>query len=356
MKKDRIAGLDIIKAVASLFVVSIHQIARTGAIDGNLDGAGAFLVMMFRYTVMSCVPLFIMITGYLQCHKKPSAKFYKGIIPVFMTYVVSTAICVIIQAALGDELNIERVIVNTLNYTQNEYAWYVEMFVGLYLLIPFINMMLGETKRQRLLFISVMAVLAMAPSIPRSLSPLDHWMDLLPDYWLNCYPIFYYAIGAYIREYEPKLKKGVNILLLAAAMLFPTVVQFIQAHGGEFMDYVFNGFFSASAFVIALLIFLLLYDTDIKPRPVKAVVTSVASCSLELYLLSFILERLIYSYWLDPKYGTEYPGRLAVMIAAVFVCSYLAAILQKLFTALVKIPLHALSGKIRAKGEEEIKY
>ena len=66
MKKERIIGIDIIKSIAILFVVIIHQIARTHVMAMNLDNAGAFMIIMLRYTVMSCVPMFIIATGYFQ--------------------------------------------------------------------------------------------------------------------------------------------------------------------------------------------------------------------------------------------------------------------------------------------------
>ncbi len=347
MKKDRIAGIDILKVIASIFVISIHQLGQTHAVQVNMEGAATFFVMMYRYAVMSSVPLFIMITGYLQCHKTASVKFYKGIIPIFLTYLLSTAITVIIQAALGDEITFESLMVGTFGYTQIGYAWYVEMYVGLYLLIPFINMMLGKTRRQRALFIAVMVLLTVVPSIPTSLSSPEHQIDIFPDYWVNFYPIVYYAIGSYIREYNPKPNKIVIGVLLAAAILFPVIAQFYRADGGEFADYVFNGFFSVSAFLTAVFIFLMLYDVDIKEKHVKAVFANIASCSLELYLLSFILERVIYFYWIYPAFGTSFPGELPIMIAILFICSYFAAVLQKLIAMILKLPFNLIYNNIR---------
>ena len=82
MKKERIAGIDIVKTIAAVFVVSIHQIAQTHIMAVNLSGAAPFALVMFRYIVMACVPLFIMSTGYKKINKEPTKKFYLGILPI----------------------------------------------------------------------------------------------------------------------------------------------------------------------------------------------------------------------------------------------------------------------------------
>lgn len=334
MKKERIAGIDIIKALAAVFVVSIHQLGQTHILAMNMSGARAFVIMLYRYMVMSCVPLFIMATGYLQCKKVPDRKFYKGIIPIIVTYLVTTAVCVAAGWYLGDEMTAASVIIKTLNFTQNGYAWYVEMFIGLYLMIPFINMALGQTKRQRLTLIGVLVFLTILPSVPIIFSTDNYWFDITPDYWSAFYPVLYYAAGAYIREYRPRLNKAINILLIIAAIAMPTATEFIKAGGGEFVDYIFNGFNSLSAFCIAVFIFILLYNADIKTKPIKAIVVSISSCTLELYLLSFIVERGAYSFF-GKHLGDAFPLRLWVMIAVVFTASYAAALVIKAIFAVV---------------------
>lgn len=335
MKKERIAGIDIIKALAAVFVVSIHQLGQTHILAMNMSGARSFIIMLYRYMVMSCVPLFIMATGYLQCKKVADKRFYKGIIPIIITYLFTTAVCVIAGLCLGDELTVGGVIIKTLNFTQNGYAWYVEMFIGLYLMIPFINMALGQTKRQRLTLIGVLAFLTILPSVPIIFSTDKYWLDITPDYWSAFYPVLYYATGAYIREFQPKLNKGINILLILAAIILPTATEFIKAGGGEFVDYIFNGFNSLSAFFIATFIFTLLYNTDIKSKPIKAIVVSISSCTLELYLLSFIVERGAYSFF-SKHFGDAFPLRLWVMIAVVFGVSYVLALIVKVLFITVK--------------------
>ena len=333
MKKERILGLDIIKALAALFVVSIHQLGQTHILAMNLNDARAFLIMMFRYTVMSCVPMFIMATGYFQCRKTADKKFYKGIIPVLITYLFTTAVCVLVQFKSGDTAPWDKVIVRTLNFTQNGYAWYVEMYITLYLLIPFINMALGKTKKQHLLLLGLLALATIVPSLPIAFSTDRYWLDLFPNYWDICYPLFYYAAGAYIREYSPKLNKGLNVILLIAAMLLPTVTEFIHAGGGEFVDYVFNGFNSLSACLIAILIFMLFHDVNIKCKPARKFIISVSSCTLELYLLSFVAELAIYPL-VERHFGTEFPLRLWIMIAVIFTVSYVLALITKIIFAL----------------------
>lgn len=334
MEKKRIAGIDIIKCLAVIFVMSIHQIGMTHVQAMNLVGTRAFIIMLYRYIVMSCVPLFMMTTGYLQSKKEPNTKFYKGIIPILVTYIITSAAIAFINIRFTDEtFNIKGIIIRILNFTENNYAWYVEMFIGLYLLIPFINKMYHaiNTKRQKQLLLYILVFLTVCPTMLFMCNSEDYYYDVFPDYWTEIYPITYYLLGAYIKEYKPKINKILNLFLILLAGLFPNIIEFIKADGGTFVADVFNGFNSLSAFFIAYTIFLFFYDTDINIKPIKLIVRDISVSTLEIYLWSNGIEKILY-----PKIPDNFPMRLPAMIIIIFVCSYITAKLQRIIIWSVK--------------------
>lgn len=329
MKKERIAGVDIVKSLAAVFVISIHQIGMTHVMDMTLTGARPFIIVLYRYLVMSCVPLFLLATGYLQCNKKADKRFYLGVVPIIASYLFSSIFAVWVNVRMaGESFHLGWSIIHILNFTENNYAWYVEMFIGLYLVIPFLNMAYRAipNRRLKLTLIGILIFLTAAPSIPLVFNTKEFYFDILPDYWTIAYPVTYYLVGVYFREYQPEMKKGLNLVLIAAAALIPTMIEFVVAQGGYFDDYayIFNGFNSMSACVIAVLIFQLFYRTDIRFRPAKAMVRSVSVATLEIYLLSNLVEKCVY-----PIIPQSIPARLAVMIAVVFVLSFIAAKVQR---------------------------
>ena len=66
MAKERQAGLDLVRAAAIFFVVCLHGITMRGALgDGGITPVWCAKVLA-RYLSLSAVPLFLMLSGYLQ--------------------------------------------------------------------------------------------------------------------------------------------------------------------------------------------------------------------------------------------------------------------------------------------------
>lgn len=328
-QKERIAGIDIIKTIAAVFVVSIHQIGMTHIMAVSLSGVMPFLLVMFRYLVMACVPLFLMATGYLQTNKEPTKKFYLGLLPIIASYLFSSIFAVWVNVRMtGEQFHLGWSIIHILNFTENNYAWYVEMFIGLYLIIPFLNKAYHaiEKKSTKQWMLAILAFLTILSNFPLIFNTKTFYFDIMPDYWSAMYPVTYYFIGAYCREYRPRMNKALNVLLIAVCALIPSVIEFAVAQGGVFDDYayIFNGFNSLSACMIATLIFVLFYQTDWKIRPAKAAVRSVSIASLEIYLWSNLVEKCVYPVWNIP-----HPYKLPAMIAIVFVLSFICAKAQR---------------------------
>ncbi len=345
MKKERIAGIDIIKTLAVIFVLSIHQIGMTHVLKIDLIGIRPFFIMLYRYTVMSCVPLFIMTTGYLQCKKDVSVKFYKGIVPILLSYLVSSiGIAWINTKIIGDPYNLRKIIINIFNFTENNYAWYVEMFVGLYLLIPFINKLYHsiETRRKKQILLGILIFLTICPGFFYMFNDDFYNYNVFPDYWESMYPLTYYLLGAYFNEYKPKLNKLLSAVFVLAAMLMPTLTEVLIADGSSFNANVFNGFNSVSALLITVAIFVFFYDMDIKFAPCKWLVRDISVSTLEIYLWSNGVEKLLY-----PNMPEEFPLRLFKMIVFVFIGSYILAKIQRIIFWLVRKIIGAIntSGK-----------
>ena len=102
---------------------------------------------------MICVPLFIILTGYLMSSKKWSGKYYLGIVKTLGIYVLASILCIIYKVhVLNTEITVKNAIFSILDFTGANYSWYIEMYIGLFLLIPFLNAMLRglETRKAKL--------------------------------------------------------------------------------------------------------------------------------------------------------------------------------------------------------------
>lgn len=112
-----------------------------------------------RTAFMICVPLFLLITGYLMNSKELNVKYYHGIIHTLQIYIVSTILCILFERYyLHNNLSIKYAVFSIFG-GDIAYSWYVEMYIGLFLLIPFLNILyhgLETQKRKQFLIVTLL--------------------------------------------------------------------------------------------------------------------------------------------------------------------------------------------------------
>lgn len=325
-QKRRLWGPDLVRFFAIVFVVFVHAAGELGIYKMEMTRWSTFVFLCFRWLCYCCVPLFMVLTGYFQNKKTISWKFYKGLLPILGSYVFISVLAIGFRIWYWKEENTAfGWLCTILDYSGDWYSWYVEMFIGLFLLIPFLNVLYNNLKNQRekQLLIGILLFLTGLPSLVSTFSLGGQILDILPDYWLDLYPICYYYIGAYLREYPIRLNKWVNLAALAGVILFVSGVGWHYFQGGPFVWEYFNGYYGITTVAITVLVFLLFYQADTRCRPVRWLVTDVAGLSFDMYLFSFIFDKLFYGEWLK-----SHPMQLKAMLViapCVLVASYLAA-------------------------------
>lgn len=318
-KKQRLWGLDAVRACAVILVLTTHAIAYLGPLDQNFATPvwGAWLYL--RYLAMACVPLFLILTGYLSGKRELNLRYFAGILPVLVSYAVISLLAECMHYFyFHTNVDVKHAVFHVFNFSAHGYAWYVEMYVGLFLLIPFLNVLWRalESRGNRLALVAVLVVLTMLPPAVESFGSVQTRLDILPDYWKNVYPLTYYYIGAFLKEYPPRLPKGVNLLLLGGAVLVPTLLRCWAAGPENGASYVMNGFGCVTTAAIGVLLFLLLHDLNCPVRPLRAAVTGLSLCSFEIYLCSYLTDRLLYANWKGPLPVTVLISLLAAWLLA----------------------------------------
>lgn len=103
-------------------------------------GGKMILATIMRNMFMICVPLFLLLTGYLMSNKKVEKKYYKGIIKTLYVFILTSIICGFYKYQKGNYNNLIELFLSIFDYTGAGYSWYIEMYIGLFLLIPFLNL------------------------------------------------------------------------------------------------------------------------------------------------------------------------------------------------------------------------
>ena len=318
-KKERKIGLDIIRTIAILCVFTVHSFAYRGVLDAEQLSLKWTIFVMIRFFAMIAVPLFMLLTGYLNNKKDISKKYYKGIIPLIISYVVISILEIIATAISNDTaINWWESIVKIFNFTANSYAWYFEMYIGLFLLIPFLNILYDSLKenKEKIILIGSLVFLTFVPNIFKTFTISDVKLDIIPDYWQIIYPITYFFIGKFIREIQPNFKMIYRVLFFVVALAIPCTFCYIYSTPTQYAWYIFNGFEALTTALVAISVFLLFYDFKYKLPIVRKVITEISICSFEMYLFSSIWDKYIYN---------NYTYNMFLLIPLVAIASYVSA-------------------------------
>ena len=228
--ENKYASIDILRAMACCMVLTVHccecyyisNFYSTGdvaALDIEAWRGEAFWACIIGAVCRTCVPLFVMISGFLLLPMKSgmdTTSFYKKravriLIPLLLwtvVYAFYTAIHFGVQfSGAGDAM---WYIVKEIGYVAVNFPpaighlWYVYMILGLYLFIPIISPWVERaTKRDMRIFLGIWLLTMMVPFIHK----------IWPEIWGECYwnpnsTIYYFSgfigyliAGAYARKY-----------------------------------------------------------------------------------------------------------------------------------------------------------
>lgn len=332
---SRLSGPDIVRSAAISLVLLTHAFAYSDVLNCAVGSAGWHIFNIIHYLSRICVPLFLLLTGFLQNRREIGPKHYSSVVSVVVPYIFVCVFYILANGVLNgfSASGIFADIVKSLNFGIG-YSWYVEMYLCLFLLIPFLNILFDslDKQKQNVLIISL-ASITFLPSLVGSFIIRDTKLDILPDFFENMYTVAYYFLGAYIAKYRPAPKKVYCVLSAAAVLLAEDLICAASSAGG-YAWWLFNAHSSLSHAVVACCVFLLFYDLDIKNRFVRAVFRTVSVCSFEMYLISFFTDSLFYSY-------------LSVRPLKAYVLNFASAYAAARILRLVTVPLSGfVSGKI----------
>lgn len=317
----RDSTLDLIRIIAFVSVVSVHFFYQSDFYDLPIMGRRMYIGVVMRTFFMVCVPLFLILSGYLMHRKQLTGRYYLGVLSTVFTYLFASGFCLVFRF-LRDGISVKEAVASVLNYSAAPYSWYIEMYLGLFLIIPFLNggyHSLGSRRKKRVMAVSLVVMTALPPLV-------NIRMQILPQWWQQFYPVSYYVMGAYLSEYQPKLKNRYLLLILAGNTLLAGTFQFYKCYGGGFSWGPWTDWGSIFNVVNAAALFLLIrsVNTEGWNLKFKGTLRYVASLCLGGYLLSWVFDSIFYSILRSrvPEIADRFIY-MPIMILAVASCSLL---------------------------------
>lgn len=322
-------GLDLLRCIGLLFVNSVHSFLYNGFYYEPQTELIMWGANSFRWLFFTCNGIFMILTGYLKTSSPLNRKYYNGLWVVLIGYFLTCAVSFPIRHFLiGEKLSLLQWLDKLVNF--GNYGWYVEMYIGLILFSPIINLALDRltTHQQHYMVALTMLLLTAAPSITS--------YAVLPDYWAAMYPLTYYTLGAVIRRCRPKISPIISLLVaaltlggLGLASLLTTNKGFYEGFGQGY------GGFWVTIVVVCLL--LSVYRLKLSNGTARVLRWLSGGC-FEGYLLSRLFDVWLYGkfpQWHSPE---KYPLIFICVTIPIFIVSILAGkLLHELSVKLFKM-------------------
>lgn len=352
LKRDPAA--DILRCLSFCFVVCVHFLLNSGFYQVTVASSRTLVMLIVRGLFINCVPMFMTLSGYLLCTKTLSVQYYKKIGKTYFSYVLASLACIVFSALhLKKTWTLRSVIVGILEFTAAPYAWYIEMYLGLFLLIPFLNLLYNNipTQKWKRNLLIIGAVVVFLPSVVNvyNFDSADWWylpssstdyVEILPNWWGHIlYPVIYYFLGCYLREYKVRLNKWVNLFLIVYFVFLSGVYNYWRSYQVAFIWGAWCQYYSLFSLIVTGLVFVFFINRSYRkmPSPVSGLLAKTAGLCMNAYLLSWIFDQLLYPALKEHVGAVE--DRFVYFLAVVpinivlsLLLSYVLQVLQKVMT------------------------
>ncbi len=342
--KEREMSMDRIRVLAFVLVPAVHFFLNSEYYITPVSGMSMYLMTVVLTFCMTCVPLFLLLTGYLESARRIplSARglwgFYRKLVSVYVIYLLVSVLVLAFRYGirgerLGKIAGIEAI------FGFQHYSWYVEMYLGLALLIPFLNV-LWRSIPDRAGHRALLAVLLVLTVLPSVMDMTGH--ALLPDWWKELYPLTYYCIGAYLREYDgaDAEEKGIRwigrksgpgrlLSFLVICVVLGGIYSIVRNHNMIFAAGDWNGWGSLMHTADAVLLFQLIRSLDASKVPDRRrrILAKLSSLTFAAYLLSWLPDQVLYPVLNErvPQMVLRFRFYLPVVLASVGISFVLSA-------------------------------
>lgn len=360
---------DLIRAVALYLVLSVHFFLYTEFYEEIVQGAPMYIMVLMRSLFIGCVPMFLMLTGYLAGSKRPSWRYFLKAGKTLTLYVLAAITCVLFRAiVLKEAYSPFAAVAAILDFSASDYGWYVEMYLGLFLLTPFLTVLYSALKTETEKHILILSLLGLTclpivlnyfnfgvSAFWRQPASIDYYSQLVPGWWVGFFPVTYFMLGAYLKDHKTLLTRRTNLLLLAAAIVLSALYNCYRSAGSTFIVGPWCDWGSLQATAVSFLLFHLLLNLDLSRlgKIPTAFIQWVARISFCAYLLSWATDSLYYPILetLVPVMQNRLPWYFIIVPVSFLTACAASQLLWWIYRALVRITAPLLT-RITAKIPE----
>ena len=306
--------------VLSIFAVVVLHVAAAVVVYAP-QGADWWAGNVYDSLVRWCVPVFVMLSGSLLLGKNESAAvFYRKRVARLAIPLMFWSLVYLAWSYQGEGWlwAVKKVLAGTPYF----HLWFLYMIVGLYLLTPFLRLIVTHSSRTGLILLTS-GLLAVA--VLNTLHGAVAQLAISPPFFLNlCVPYLAYFIAGYLIATSTRTQdRSLLAAVFIAAVVLTCLGLFVlrQRYGIGRALYLYD-YLSPTVVAMSIAAMSLLKDFSL-PLP-DAVLKRISGLTLGIYLVHPLFLEWFAHHKLD---ALHFPAALSVpvMAAAVFLCSCLAA-------------------------------
>lgn len=316
-KKQRDISIDVVRCAAILCVIGVHSFSTVRDYWLGLS--------ILRTLSVLGVPLFLLLTGYLNSNKSVEDYYKKGkwkkIIPNYVAYVILGSVCFFTPKIIFDDaFTILDWIKSILDFTCTPYGWYMNMWIGLFFLTPFLNIILQqiEKKEEIILILTILILSQVASFINRNENVF------FISFWQSLWPLSFYFTGHFISKYQPcyKMKFLLPFFLICLAMeyLLNAMFGFVCRNVNSYV-YFYGGHNMIVYYILGVVFFLILRKkVYVKNFLMNSMVMNISKLSFFMYLISAAFDQTLFRILKPLFFENEYqffPYRCVVYFCTV---------------------------------------
>ena len=341
-KREWIAGIDILKIVSMLMIVTLHTLGHGGVLDNVVFMSRkyqcAWLLEIFCYGAVNCYAL---ISGFLEANFRVKKVIVLWIEVLFYSILIS----VIMSMIFGWDLLSKEAWIYTFFPVFTRKNWYISAYIGMLCFVPFLKIVIDkiEQKTYKKCLMIMFLIYSVLPTIVRLLTGTgDYDAFGIKSGYGTLWLIILYLTGAYIQRYQENEKKPHIFLIGFLSMSFITILfklgadrMNLQSYGNILVSY-------TSPTIVLGSVMLLIFSSSIKIKQQRMckIIRQMATASLGVYLIHDndiirmkIISNIVAGCW-NHSFVKMFVKIFGVIICIYVICTLIEIAREKIFKAL----------------------
>lgn len=284
-KVTRDANMDFLRIVSMLLIILLHSIDHSGVLEAApSSGIQSFFTVRFLYMLTQvCVNLYVMLSGYFLIQ----SKFRLQKLVALWMEVVFYSLCIKLIFMIRGRIPFSTLALCSCFFPilTGRY-WFITIYVGMYLLFPFLNLAITAMNKKRHLMLNIALVILF--SAWNSIYPSIAGMNSGGGWGLAWFVVLYFLAAWFRLYYRPT---GEAVRYAAVWLGFSALISFLFCFPGEkssILKAVIGNWYHYNSFPVYLTtvaLFVCFLNVRIQNEVVSAVITGIAPYTLGVYLI-----------------------------------------------------------------------